>query len=271
MMKIGAFSRLCRVPVKTLRYYDEIGLMQPAEIDAFTGYRYYSLDQVPRLNRILALKDLGFSLEEIGRALDEDLTLAEMRGMLKLRRAEISAVLNEEEARLARVEARMKQIEMEGNMPEFDIIVKDVDEMTVAMLRRVVSNYAAVGEIMGPLFGSLGQAGIAPIGPVISIYYDEEYKEKNVDIAVTVPVTPGSKPVPPVTVETLHAETVASLTRIGPYDDFSPAYQALFGWVEANGYKVTGPNREVYLRGPSDGITPDEYVTEILVPIAKEK
>ena len=89
MIRIGDFSKLSRVSVKTLRFYDEMGLLRPVEVDRFTGYRYYEFDQLPRLHRILALKDLGFSLEEIGRLLEGDLTAEQMRGMLKLRQAEI--------------------------------------------------------------------------------------------------------------------------------------------------------------------------------------
>ncbi len=88
MIRIGDFSKLSRVPVKTLRYYDEVGLLKPVEVDAFTGYRLYKYSQLPTLNRILALKELGFSLEEIGRLLDEDLSVEQMRGMLKLREME---------------------------------------------------------------------------------------------------------------------------------------------------------------------------------------
>jgi len=97
--------------VKTLRYYDEIGLLKPAQVDRFTGYRYYSEDQLPRLNRILALKDLGLSLEQIGRLLDDDLPPAQLRGMLRLKQAEIQQCVEEEQARLARVEMRLRQIE----------------------------------------------------------------------------------------------------------------------------------------------------------------
>jgi DNA-binding transcriptional MerR regulator len=111
MFKIGEFSRISQVSAKTLRYYDEIGLLTPARVDRFTGYRYYSADQLPRLNRILALKDLGLSLEQIAALLDDDLPPAEIRGMLRLKRVEIQQHLEEEQARLARVEARLKQIE----------------------------------------------------------------------------------------------------------------------------------------------------------------
>ena len=111
MLKIGEFARMGQVSVRTLRYYDEIGLLEPARIDRFTGYRYYSAEQLPRLHRILALKDVGLSLEQIARLLDEELSPAEMRGMFRLKRAEIRQQLEEEQARLARIEARLRQIE----------------------------------------------------------------------------------------------------------------------------------------------------------------
>src|SRR5512141_2038548 len=108
MLKIGDLSRLTRISVKTLRYYEEMELLKPAHIDPFTGYRYYSLDQLPRLNRILALKDLGLSLQEICLLLAENVTIAEMRGMLRMKRLEIQVRLEQEHERLARVDSRLR-------------------------------------------------------------------------------------------------------------------------------------------------------------------
>src|SRR5512134_2583878 len=102
MIRIGDFSRLSRVSIKTLRFYDEMGLLKPVSVDRFTGYRYYEFDQLPRLYRILAFKDLGFSLEEIGCLLEEELSAEQMRGMLKLRQMEIRQRVEEEAARLER-------------------------------------------------------------------------------------------------------------------------------------------------------------------------
>ena len=85
MLKIGDFSKLSLVSVKALRYYDELGLLKPVQVDEFTGYRYYSTSQLTRLNRILALKDLGLALEQIAQLLDQDLTPDQVRGMLKLK------------------------------------------------------------------------------------------------------------------------------------------------------------------------------------------
>jgi|GEM_PF-58316 len=118
MLKIGDFARLSQVPVKTLRYYDDLGLITPARVDKFTGYRYYSVDQLPRLNRLLALKDLGFSLDQIARVLNEGVTHGQLRGMLMLKRAEVEDRLSEEQQRLDRIEARLREIEKEDTLPE---------------------------------------------------------------------------------------------------------------------------------------------------------
>ena len=132
MIRIGDFSRLSRVPIKTLRYYDEIGLLTPDKVDNYTGYRYYSHEQSARLNRILALKDLGFSLEQIGRLLDENITSDQMRGMLTLRRAESQSRLEEEAERLVRIEVRLRQIESEDKMSKYDVVIKKIEPVMVA-------------------------------------------------------------------------------------------------------------------------------------------
>src|SRR5512141_3329320 len=113
MIRIGDFSKLSRVSVKTLRYYDGVGLLKPVHVDPSTGYRMYEYAQLLRLHRILALKDLGFSLEEIGRLLSENVTPGQLRGMLMLRRAEARQKVLEETDRLEQVEAWLRQIEQE--------------------------------------------------------------------------------------------------------------------------------------------------------------
>lgn len=274
MFKIGEFSKLSRVPVKTLRYYHEIGLLEPARIDDFTGYRYYTAVQLTRLNHILALKDLGFSLEQIGQmvpdaASADALSPEQMRGLLRLKRAEVRQQIEVEQARLARLESRLKQIEKESKMPDYEVVIKQVDKMKIAGVRDVVASYSSVGPLYGELFAALGQHGVTPAGPMMAIYYDEEYKESDVDVEAAVPIAGGSLPKGRVVIRELPGTAVASLVRPGPYDDFTPAYQALMGWIEANGYQIIGPNREIYLRGPEPGVDPAEYVTEIQFPVAK--
>jgi DNA-binding transcriptional MerR regulator len=136
------------VSVKTLRYYDEIGLLRPSEIDRLTGYRYYTASQLSRLNRILLLKDLGLSLDQIGRLLESELPPAQLRGMLKLRRAEIERSIEEEEGRLARVAALLTHIEQENvSMSKYDVVIKKVAPVRIASIRDVVANYGAQSEL----------------------------------------------------------------------------------------------------------------------------
>jgi DNA-binding transcriptional MerR regulator len=137
MFKIGEFSRLVQVPVATLRYYDQVGLLKPDKVDNFTGYRYYSASQ---LHRILALRGLGFSLEQIAEALDDDLTPEQMRGMLRLRHAQINQELLEAQNRLLDVEARLQQIEREQELSTYDVVLKPVETQLVALVRAIVPN-----------------------------------------------------------------------------------------------------------------------------------
>ena len=270
MFKIGDFSKLSQVTVKALRYYDKIGLLKPARVDRFTSYRYYSADQLPRLHRILALKDLGLSLEQIGSLLDEDLSAEQLRGMLRLKQAEIQQQVQGEQERLARVEARLRQIEQEGKMPTQEVVVKKVGGLKVAALRDVIPTAAAQGPLWDELMSFIAQHGAKPAGPCLTIYHDTEYRERDVDVEVGQPMD-GSPPEDPrIKVRELPAiKTMASVIQQGSYDNFHETYAVLMTWIEANGYRIVGPSREVYLRGHADTDNPDEFVTEVQFPVAK--
>ncbi len=269
MFKIGEFSKLSHVTVKTLRYYDRIGLLKPAEVDRFTNYRYYSAGQLPRLNRILALKGLGLSLDQIARLLDNDLTPEQMRGMLRLKQMEIQEQLDQEQARLARVEQRLRQIEQEETMPKQEVALKEIPSQAVASLRDTIPNYGHFDQLFGEIFAYLGQHRLNPIGPPAVIYHDEEFREQDADVEVVAPV---AGPVPEgerVRGLELPGGEVASVVHEGSYDTIGGTYGQVMGWIEANDYCIAGPPREIYLKGPESGDDPSTYVTEIQVPVAK--
>jgi DNA-binding transcriptional MerR regulator len=269
VFKIGEFSRFSQVTVKTLRYYDKIGLLKPAEVDRFTDYRYYSATQLPRLNRILALKDLGLSLEQIGQLLDDELSPEQIRGMLRLKQVEIQEQLEEERARLARVEQRLKRIEQEETMSTQEVALKEISAQSVASVRDNLP-IDQIDQLFGEIFGYLGRQGVRPGGPLIGIYYDEEFHEEDVDVEIVVPVAgpvlegdrvkgrdlPGIK-------------QAACAVHQGGYETIGGTHGLLMQWIEENGYHLAGPTREVYLQGPESGDDPSTYVTEIQIPVTK--
>jgi DNA-binding transcriptional MerR regulator len=271
MLKIGDFSKLSRVTVKTLRYYDEMGLLKPTDVDRFTGYRYYALDQLPRLNRILALKDLGFALEQIAQIVNDGVSPEQLRGMLRLKQAEQQQRVQEEQERLARVEARLRQIEMETTMPKYDVILKPVDAVRVASMRAVILAYKEQGPLWAELYGALGPQHQQFTGPCLSIYHDEEYKERDVDTEVCQPVSAAVKPHGRMQIRDLSAANMACAVHHGPFATIGQAYNALLAWIEANGYRVVGPAREIYLRTPKQAGEQNDpdCVTEIQFPVEK--
>jgi effector-binding domain-containing protein len=270
MFKIGEFSKLSHVTVKTLRYYDQIGLLKPAGVDRWTSYRYYSADQLPRLNRILALKDLGLSLDQIVRLLDDELSPDQIRGMLRLKQVEIQEQLEEEQARLNRVEQRLRQIEQEETMSTQEVALKNIPAQRVASVRDVIPTYSDIGQLFGELFAYLGQHRISPAGPPIGIYHDEEFREQDVDVEVAVPVAGSVPEGERVKGQELPAvEEMACIVHQGSYETVGGTYGQLMAWIEANGYRMVGPVREVYVRGPESGGDPSTYVTEIQLPVEK--
>lgn len=271
MFKIGDFSRLSRISVKALRYYDEIGLLKPVKVDQFTGYRYYSADQVPRLNYIVSLKNMGLSLEEVSRLLNNDLTSKQMRDVLILRKGELQQRVNEDRERLEQVEKLLRQIEKEGTMPEYKIVTKKVEPQLVASVRDVLPAYSDIGRLYGEIFEYLGKKMIfKPAGPVMMIGHDSEYKESDVEIEAAVPISKKITGSDRVNVYELpELEQAVCTVHKGRYEDIGEAYKALMGWIQVNGYQVIGQNRELYFTDPTKVKDPSENVTEIQFPVNK--
>ena len=269
MLRVGEFSRLARVSVKALHLYDRLGLLSPASIDRWSGYRYYTGDQLPRLNAVLALKEFGFTLDQIRELLDEELSLAQIRAMLELKREETRRTLKIEGERLSRIEARLRQMEKEGTVPgRYEVVLKSVEEKRTASVREILPAYNSVGKLFDELSAYGERHGIFAI-EWISVWHDQEYREEDVDgeaAFVTQDPLPEDERVRERTLPAVL--NTASTVHHGSFDTISGAYAALLGWIEENGYRVSGPNRELYLRGGDKQDDPD-YVTEVQFPVQK--
>lgn len=271
MLKIGDFSRLSLVSVKALRYYDELGLLKPARVDESSGYRYYSASQLTRLNRILALKDMGLSLEQIVLLLDKDLTPDQIRGMLRLKQAELRQQLAEGQDRLARIEAWLHAFEQEATMTDYAVVLKKVAPLRVAQARGQSPNMEQLGPTLDRLFDQvmdyITQQGATLAGPGITIYY--EMGETAISVGACMAFAGTLKDSEQVQViELPGVETMASLIHHGPFSGLHQAYHALFTWIETNGYQISGPSRELNLEYERGG-DQSKFVTELQVPVEK--
>lgn len=221
MFSIGEFSRLGGVSVRTLRHYDEIGLLRPATVDPDTGYRGYSADQLGQLNRIMALKELGLSLTQARRLLD-GITVDELHGMLILRRAQLEHELLEHQNQLLGIEARLRHIAQEGAMPADDIVIKKVPAMGVVVIAGKASEFgpANIVPVVNHLVGEFERLGIGDrvkeSGPRM-ILYDAHGEGVTVYLAQPVAEPPGELPAP-AQYRVLPEIEAAVAVRSGPAD-----------------------------------------------------
>jgi DNA-binding transcriptional MerR regulator len=282
MFKIGEFSRLSRVSVRMLRHYDQLGLLAPSQTDPFTGYRYYSADQLPRLNRILALRDLGFSLEQITGILDEDLSTDQLLGMLKLKRADVEEQMKLEQQKLTRLEVRIRQLGESSRHGAYDVVLRDIEPELAATYREVAADDDRIEEMFDRVEIYVAQYdGARADKPPFSVYYDDEYREKDVDAEVAVPLKYAIPESELIRVRQFpRLSNVACVVHVGDYSAIDQAYNTLLAWIEANGYRMVGPIRELYLRYGADGLNfelpqtylggdSNEYVTELQLSVEK--
>ena len=275
MFRIGEFSLIAQVSGRLLRYYDEIGLLSPQYTDPQTGYRYYSAGQLPRLNRILVLKELGLGLDQIAQLLDQDTSSEAIRGMLLLRKAQISQAMQDDVAQLQLVEARLDQIDAFGQTSALDVVVKTVPSQRYLALREVFPDVAAVRRVvthitaivphkMAP--GSLGQVAFVIHSPM----FDADALDFEVGYLLT-GKSPASLQLSEDRVLTAHdlpaVETMATLAHAGRLSDIHRSYGLLGTWVEQQRWQIVGQGRQVLLQLPE----PDQNdaVIELQIPVSK--
>lgn len=252
MIKIGDFARLSQVSVVTLRYYDEMDLLKPVRVDTFTGYRFYSADQLPRLNRILALKDLGFSLEQIKLMLVDGLTSEQLRGMLTMQRNEVEKRLADEGERLRRIEFRLRQIELEDTMPKYDVVIKTTPAMLVASRRVTIPTNDQVPQYLDTaymeVYTYVHEQSAKSTGPHFTLWHSPSDVYQNEDVEAIVPIDRPLKGTERVKVYELPSTQVAAVVHQGNFEDFTQGHAAILEWIDANGYQIVGPYREIYIK-----------------------
>lgn len=257
------------VSTRTLRFYDETGLLKPERQDLSTGYRYYSVSQLSRLNRILVLKDMGLSLDQIKQLVDSDITPEQIRGMLKLKQVELHQQISEGYNQLARIETWLEQIDNNNLNLEYQVIVRKIEQVRVAAIKTTISDLSGINLLFEELAGYLAEHRVNPAGPPQALFYDEEYRETNLEVEAVIPVEGTLPQNERIKVRVLPVlETAATLVHTGPWEKLIRAFTALLGWIETNNYQISGPNREIFIKAAPPGDSAN-FVTEVLFPVIK--
>jgi len=288
MLKIGEFSRLSQVTIKTLHHYDELGLIKPVHIDPVTNYRFYEVEQLPRIHRIMALKEMGLSLEQIGLMLEKELPTEEIRGMLHFKQAEIQQEMREAHRQLSMVEFRLRMIEAEINFPELDVVMKRLEPMRflsffdkldpklpmeelLAHRERVASTIRKAIED-----GVIQHTGVVCDvfhGETIIPYHSPEIGEKQHEILIGVTEAQESvilEGIGQLTIRNEPAiETAATLFMEASNDPagFVEPATLLRRWAILHGYQPHSLMRFFNHRGPLQTSNPMEYIHEAQLPV----
>ncbi len=251
-----------------LRHYDEVGLFRPSHVDAQTGYRSYDPSQVERLQRIVIFRDLGFSIKQISRLLEEALTTEQLRGMLRLRRAELADELTQQRAVLDRIDTLLNTLEKDPTMPtsaSLSISRRTVPSATVAACSATATDWGPdnIGPALQPLypelFAALDKASVEPTGPGMAFY--TERPDGLIGVFAAVEINPDDRGrVTGLDVIDLPEIDAVTTRHHGPMTTLPDSYAGLLSWISEHGLVTDGYSREVYLECPADQ---NDWVTEL--------
>ncbi|MBU3146688.1 MerR family transcriptional regulator [Clostridium sp. CF012] len=265
LYKIGLFSQMNRVTVKALRHYDDIDLLKPAYIDEHSGYRYYTSVQLPVLHQILALRQMGFTLEEI-KNVKQGMSVEKL---LLQKKSELIKKIAEETMKLSQVECYLLQKDTDR---EYHVILKELPEVIVASMRTIMPNYDALFDIVPPMGAEMERLGCVCAIPeyCFNIYHDGEYKEFDIDVEICEAITEKKEDSDMLIFKTLEkVETAACVLHKGAYEGFPKSYGAVLKWVEKNGFQIVGSPRESYIDGVWNKDSAEDWLTEIQFPVRK--
>lgn len=273
MYRIGLFSKMNKVTVKTLRHYDEIGLLKPSFVSEESGYRYYSSAEMLRLHRILALKQVGFYLSEITEVMEKNMSAVRMIDFLEGKQAAITRTLEDEQLKLNQINAYLKILKQEAVYMKYDVLVKGLPEVIVASMRTVIPDYEAFNTIYPEMGRFMQEQNLKCTEPgyCFTLYHDGEYKEKDIDVEICEAVTEAGTDSKKIKFKKIDAvETAACVFHKGPYSTLGIAYNAVMQWIEQNDYEAIDLPRESYIDGCWNKDNPEDWLTEVQVPVRRK-
>lgn len=267
LLRIGEFSTLTRLSVRMLRHYDAHGVLSPACIDGFTGYRFYSPDQVAEALLIRQLRDVGFSVSAIAALLPLRREPELLRRALVVQREHLMTEARAAELRLARIDQLISITQGRAIMAELTTTIHPAHR--VVALRTVIPTYQDEGQAWDQLMAEVTAQRVPLVdGPCGATFHDREYKEADVDVEVWVAVQPVATAKAPLVARDVPEQRVAVALVKGPYELIGTAVDELGSHLDAEGLTIAGPMYNRYLVGPAQSEDPAQYVTEVCIPVS---
>lgn len=271
MYSIGEFSKIGSVSAKTLRYYDEIGLLHPAYVDEDNHYRYYSEEQVDEILFIAELKMYSLRLEQIKAVMErKDQSLLEH--FLKERVEQLESEMQASIRLKVCIEKKVHEIQLGGkNMSKENEVIVEAKEFepAIVMSKRGTIQIEQIGSLIGKVFEDIYKNGMSPAGPVMTFYEDEEFHPEHANVEVCVPVSGSEEKSGVDGVKKLQPGLCATATYVGAYSKLGKAYAAVLKWIEENEYHISSAPFDCYISNPQDVKDPNELVTQVWFPISK--
>ena len=274
MFRIGEFSKLSGLSIDTLYHYEKMKLLIPSQTDRFTGYRYYEAKQLVTVNKIMALKDSNFSLEEITSVINKNLPLTSLIELLENKSIILEEELNKEIKRLERLRTNIFLIKNGGIPIMNEITIKKVEPILIASIRKVFHSNK-FDEELESMWGKVNEyielKGGKRTIPCMMLYHTgwgDMDETSTLEVEVAEPITKSFEGNELVSVYKLpKVDKVVCIVHKGPFSTIGKTNEAIFDWIKQNGYKKNGPIREIYHRGEWITDDPNEYITELQVPI----
>lgn len=270
MFKIGEFSKLCKVTIKALRYYDKLGLLKPDYIDEDNGYRYYKTEKLKQASEIIMYKNMGFSLEQISKVLVSKPNSDDIFEMLCQKKSETNDIIYQEKEKIKKINNLINKLKRERKMNE--IILKTLPEVIVASMRLTIKEYNDLHTVVPKMGKKMQAQGVVCRDPFycFNVYHDAKHKEFDVDVEICEAVVKKGEDKEELIFKKINkVDSAACLFHKGPYSSLGVSYTEIYKWIEENSYRVIDKPRESFIDGCWNKADPEEWLTEIQIPVDK--
>lgn len=269
MYRIGDFSKISKTTIKTLRYYDEAGLLKPSFVDKENGYRYYTTKQLIPLHKIISFRQIGLSIDEISLILsgkNEDY-------ILQKRKSEIESQLQQITKQLSRINYILERKE-EDYFMEYEAVIKEIPQYTVYYKEGIIPNTSSLEQFIRQALEEYNcvNSAIKYVQPdyCYITYLDPEFKTQNLKVAYVQAVTKEGKETETIKFKKIEPVTAVCTFHKGNYETINEAFSFIFQWIEKNGYTPVESPRERYIDGIWNNCKEKDWLTELQVPVAKK-